>query len=114
MAISATVDVRKTIADLNKFGLNVGNLLPEFIARLSFKGEGYMKGEMPVRTGTLRRSTHAAPTTKPNTIAAGVNYAFIANVRSRRPGYIEKTVGYIEKIMPKESDTFIEQALKKV
>lgn len=116
MSMSANIDVTHTIADLDAVGLSIEKHLPSLIARLSLKGEGFMKNRniVPVRTGTLYRSIHAHPTLNPNSIATGVDYAFIANIRSSKPGYIEKTVNYIEKIVPKESDIIIREALKKV
>ena len=115
MPMKASVDVDDTIRDMRKLGLNVSKLMPKLIARLSLKGEAFIKPIMPWRTGTLRRSTHAHPTTKPNTIAVGVSYAFIANVRSKRPGFIEATVEHIEKVLvPQEAEIVIKQALKKV
>ena len=115
MTLSAKVNIDDTIRDMRKLGLNVSKLMPEFIARLSLKSEAFIKPAMPYRTGTMRRSTHAHPTTKPNQVATGVNYAFIANVRSKSPGYIEKTVDHIEKVLiPKESEIVIKQALRKV
>ena len=115
MAMTASVDVDSTIKDMKRLGLNVKKEMPKFIARLALKGEDFIKPVMPHRTGTLIRSTHAAPTLKPNTIATGVTYAFAANLRSRKPQFIERTVDYIEKtLVPQESKIVINNALKKV
>lgn len=106
------VNTKDAIADLKKFGENVGKLIPTFIARLSFKGERIIKGEVPVRTGTLKRGMHAYPTLRPHVIATTVRYAFITNIRSSRPKYIEKTISTIEDIIPEEADKIIEQAAR--
>lgn len=108
------VNVNDAIKDMRKLGGNVAKLIPTFIARLSFKGERIMKSRAPVRTGTLKRSIHASPTTKPNMISTSVNYAFIANIKSRRRGYIEMTVALIEDLIPEEADRMIKQAMRKV
>ena len=114
MTMSAKVDVDDTVRDMRNVGLNISKLMPKLIARLSQKGAAFMKPATPYRTGALRRGIHAAPTTNPNRIASVENYVFIANIRSRSPGYIEKTEDYIEKIIPIESDIVIKQALRNI
>lgn len=114
MTMSTKIDVEDTISDMQKLGLNVIKLTPKLIGRLSLKGVAYMKPKTPYRTGELRRSIHAVPAINPKQIASGVNYAVIANVRSRHPGFIEKTDDYIDKIIPKESDIIIKQALREI
>ncbi|MCK5397805.1 MAG: hypothetical protein KAJ33_06120 [Thermoplasmata archaeon] len=88
--------------------------LPIAIARISFKGERFIKGEVPVRTGTMRRGINAAPTIKPTTIIHSTSYTHIANVRSSRPGFIQKTVSYIERIAAPETEKAIETVLKRM
>jgi len=112
MSEAVDVDISGAVKMFYNAGVNVRKAVPQLLARLSKKGEGYMKPESPVRTGTLRRSIHAYPTILPAGVAAGVNYAFAANVRSRRPGFIEKTVVHIKQIIPHESDLVIKNALK--
>ena len=114
MTMSTKIGVDDTICDMQKLGLNVSKLIPKLIARLSLKGVAFMKPATPYRTGELRSGIRAVPTTNPNHIASGVNYAVIANVRSRHPGFIEKTDNHIEKIIPKESDIMITQALRDI
>ena len=80
--------------------------------RLAFIGEGKMKFYSPVRTGTLRRSIHAYPTRNPWGIATSVNYARIANVRSRKPHFIEQTVNHLERIAVPEAKKLINEAIK--
>lgn len=109
-----SVNVDDAIDDLKKLDVNVEKFLPTFIARLSLRGEGTMKKLAPHRTGTLRRSVHAAPTIRPNSIAVNVDYAFIADVRSKRPGYIGKTVQFIDKIIPSEVDRMINKVLLEI
>lgn len=106
------VDIADVIRGFHAVKINVHKAVPKLISRLSLKGEGFMKHESPYRTGTLRRSIHAHPTTLPVSVATGVNYAFAANIRSRRPGFIGKTVEHIEKILPHESEIVIKNALK--
>ena len=134
MTTKASVNVNDTIRDMRKLGLNVSKLMPKFIARIIFKGEDFMKKAAPYRTGTLRRSISGYPKTKPISILTdmtgmkgrktkanpegipiGVNYAFVANLYSKKPHYIEKTVDHIEKVLiPQESKIVIKQALKRV
>lgn len=108
------VDISGAVKTFKKAGANVHKAMPKLLARLSMKGEGFMKqGSItPHRTGTLRRSIHAYPTTHPVGVAAGVDYAFYANVRSRRPQFIEKTRYHIIRIIPRESDIIIKNALR--
>ena len=80
--------------------------------RLAFIGEGKMKFYSPVRTGTLRRSIHAYPTRNPWGIATSVNYARFANVRSRKPHFIEQTVNHLERIAVPEAKKLINEAIK--
>jgi len=110
--VDVEVDISGAVRTFHAAGVNVHKAMPVLLTRLSFKGEGFMKGAAPVRTGTLRRSIHAYPTVHPAGLAAGVNYAFAANVRSRKPRYIEKTRDYIVQIQPKESDLIIQRALR--
>ena len=112
MTESITVDVDGAVKTLKLAGVNVHQAMPKLLSRLSLKGEGVMKNISPFRTGTLRRSIHAYPTVRPAGLAAGVNYAFAANVRSRSPQYIERTVDSIIKQIPIEADIVIKQALK--
>lgn len=114
MTMDTKINIDDTIKDMHNLGLNVIKLTPKLIEILSLKGVAYMKPKTPYRTGDLRRSIHAVPTINPTQIASGVNYAVIANVRSRHPGFIEKTDDYIEKIIPKESDIMIKQALREI
>lgn len=88
--------------------------LPTAIARISFKGERFIKGQVPVRTGTLRRGLNASPTIKPTSIIHSTSYTHIANVRSSRPGFIQKTVSYIERIAAPETEKAIETVLKRM
>lgn len=108
------VSTKHTISDLTHFSHNIGELIPGFIATLSEMGNSYAQSIEPVRTGALRRNTHTAPTTNPNTIVSDVNYAYIANLNSKSPHFIERTIDYIEKIIPDEADRMITQALNKV
>lgn len=107
-------DISGAVRTFHKAGVNVKQAVPKLLARLSMKGEGFMKQTSitPYRTGTLRRSIHAHPTNHPVGIAAGVNYAFAANVRSRKPQFIEKTRNYIVRIAPHETDIIVRNALK--
>lgn len=108
------VDISGAVKTFKKAGVNVHKAVPKLLARLSMKGEGFMKqGSItPHRTGTLRRSIHAYPTIHPAGVAAGVNYAFFANVRSRKPRFIEKTKAHIIRIVPHESDIIVKNALR--
>lgn len=112
--VSDTVEIDATgaIKTFKTAGINVHKATQALVARLSFKGESYMKQVTPVRTGTLRRSIHAHPTIHPAGVAAGVKYAFAANVRSSKTRFIERTHGYIIRIFPEESNKVIKAALK--
>jgi len=110
---SVKVDIKDAVKMLDKLGKGTQKAMPALIARLALKGEGFMKGQSPVLTGTLRRSIHAFPTMKPWGVATSVNYANIANVRSRRPHFIEKTAAYIERIAPEEAEKVIANTLRK-
>lgn len=112
MSDAVDVDISGAVKTFYTAGVNVRKAVPQLLARLSLKGEGFMKPEAPVRTGTLRRSIHAYPTIHPAGVAAGVNYAFAANVRSSRPGFIEKTKTHIIRIIPRESNLVIKNSLK--
>jgi len=112
MTESLEVDISGAAKTFKQAGINIHQAVPKLLARLSLKGEGVMKNIAPVRTGTLRRSIHAYPTTRPAGLAAGVNYAFAANVRSRSPRYIERTAEYVIKQIPIEADIIIKNALK--
>lgn len=111
---SVDVDISDVIRGFHAVKINVHKAVPKLLARLSFKGEAFMKGGSitPYRTGTLRRSIHAYPTVKPTGLAAGVDYAFAANIHSRKPHFIERTKDYIIKSIPVESDIIIGNALK--
>jgi len=108
------IDISSAEKTFYKAGINVHHATRTLISRLMFKGESYMKDRsvVPVRTGTLIRSIHAAPTIHPVRIAAGVNYAFAANVRSKRTRFIERTYGHIIRIFPGEADRTLKTALK--
>ena len=108
------IDASGAIKTFKTAGVNVHKATPQLLARLSFKGESFMKDRsvVPVRTGTLARSIHAYPTVHPAGIAAGVNYAFAANVRSSKPRFIERTHGHIIRIFPHEADLVLKNALK--
>ena len=112
MPNAVEADISGAVETFRAAGVNVHKALPQLLARLSFKGEGVMKMDAPVRTGTLRRSIHAYPTIHPAGIAAGVNYAFAANVRSSRPGFIEKTKVYITKNINREANVVFKKAFE--
>ena len=114
--MKVTVDANAAERDLSKLGINVKKALPKLIARLVLKGEGFMKrGDVtPYRTGTLRRGIHGYPTVRPTGIATNVNYAFIANVTSRHPGFIEKTSNYVIDLIPEETQKIIKNILKRL
>jgi len=114
MAENIDVDISGAVKTFHKAGVNVSKAVPNLVARLSFKGESFMKQQSitPHRTGTLRRSIHAYPTTHPAGIAAGVNYAFAANVRSSKPHFIERTKGYVNRITKHEADLVLKNALR--
>jgi hypothetical protein len=100
---------------LNKVSANVRKkALPNAIARISLKSARYIKCEAPVKTGTLRRGLNAHPTLKPTSIVHGTSYTYAANVRSRRPGFIQKTLGYVTKISQKEAEMAIDNVLKAI
>jgi hypothetical protein len=111
-----TVNIDAANRDLSKLGVNVEKALSKLIVRLVLKGEGFMKrGDVtPYRTGTLRRGIHGYPTVRPTGIATNVNYAFIANVTSRRPGFIEKTSDYVIDLIPEETQKVIKNILKRL
>lgn len=106
------VDIKDATKMLNALGKGTQKAMPTLLARLALKGERFMKGQAPVLTGTLRRSLYAAPTMKPWSVVSSVNYARFANVRSRRPRFIEKTAAYIERIAPEEAETVIKNVLR--
>lgn len=105
------VDISDAIKMLDRTKVDIAKASKTIEARLSLKGESFMKLQSPVLTGTLRRSMHAYPTRTPWGIATSVNYAYMANVRSRRPYFIEKTVSYIGQIAHVESERIIKAAL---
>jgi len=109
---SVEVDIADVIRGFHAVKINVRKAVPHLLARLSFKGEAFMKPNMPWRTGTLRRGTHAHPTVRPVSVAAGVNYAFAANIHSRKPQFIERTKEYIESIIQRESNLVMKNALR--
>jgi hypothetical protein len=51
---------------------------------------------------------------KPTSIVHGTSYTYAANVRSRRPGFIQKTLGYVTKISQKEAEMAIDNVLKAI
>ena len=106
------VDIKDATKMLDNLCKGTQKAMPTLLARLALKGERYMKGQVPVLTGTLRRSLYAAPTMKPWSVVSSVNYARFANVRSRRPHFIEKTAAYIERIAPEEAETVIKNVLR--
>lgn len=113
MAYSIKADISGAVRALNKVSADVRKkALPNAIARIALKGARFIKGEAPVRTGTLRRGLNAHPTLKPTSIVHGTKYTYYANARSSRPGFIQKTLGYITKISQKEAETAIENVLK--
>lgn len=110
------IDVSGAKASLKKANVNVAKGMPKIVARLSLKGEKFMgqSSIAPHRTGTLRRGIHAHPTFYPVSIAVNVKYAFYANVRSKKPHFIEKTYQHILNILPKETDIVINNALRRM
>ncbi len=110
--VDVNVDISGAVRTFHAAGVNVQKAVPKLLARLSFKGETYMKNAAPVRTGTLYRGIHAYPTVHPIGLASKETYAWAANVRSSRPRYIEKTRDYIVRIHKNEADIVIKQALK--
>lgn len=115
MAYSIKADISGATKALNKVSANVRKkALPNAIARISLKGARYIKGEAPVRTGTLRRGLNAHPTLKPTSIVHGTSYTYYANSYSSRPGFIQKTLAYVSSIAEKEAETAIDNVLKAV
>lgn len=111
-----TENISVDISGAVKYIKWTSNRVHESVRKLQFKlafiGEGKMKFYSPVRTGTLRRSIHAFPTRNPFGIATNVNYARIANVRSRKPHFIEQTVNHLERIAVPEAKKLINEAIK--
>ena len=114
MSETIEIDASGAVKTFKTAGVNVHKATQNLIARLSLKGESFIKDRriVPVRTGTLYRAIHAYPTVHPVGIAAGVNYAFAANVRSKRPRFIERTHAYIIRIFPHEADLVLKNALE--
>lgn len=112
MTIDVSVDIHATRQYFSKAGINVKEAVHKIESTLAYRGEHVMKSISPVRTGTLRRSIHAYPTRNPFGIATSVNYAWMANVRSRSPRFIDRTETYIKQRAPVEAKHIIEDALK--
>jgi hypothetical protein len=110
--VDVDVDISGAARTFRTAGMNEKKAVPTLLARLSFKGESFMKGAAPVRTGTLRRSLHAYPTVHPAGLASSVKYAWAANVRSRKPRYIEKTRDYIVDIHQDEAHNILKKAFR--
>lgn len=110
------IDVKGTIRALHKANVDVHKAMPAIVARLVSLGETFMKRRCitPWRTGKLSGGIHGYPTIRPTGIAANVTYAFAANVRSKNPGFIERTQNYIEKIAPEETQQVIKNITSKV
>ena len=114
MAYSISVDLSGVNLALDGLSSDVKNkALPTAYARIALSGEKFIKIESPYLTGALRRGLHAHPRTKPTSIYHSTNYTWAANVRSRRPGFIEKTVAYMENIAEKETKTAVEAVVKR-
>lgn len=120
-----TVDISGAVKTFKLAGVNMHQAMPKLLARLSLKGEDYIKQIAPYRTGRLRGSISAYPKVMPRSIGSdmtksglpggtyiGVNYAWKANVRSKSPRYIERTVDFVIKQIPIEADIVISNALK--
>lgn len=110
------IDLSDSVRDLERIGASVDKEMPKLIARLVLKGEGYMKRSdvTPYRTGTLRRGIHGYPTIRSTGIAANVNYAFYANVSSRKPGFIESTTNHVISIVGVETDLMLERIMMRI
>lgn len=105
------IDIDDALKMFDEVKIDAAKATVQIEARLALKGEGFMKGGSPVLTGTLRRSMHAYPTMKPWGIATSVNYAKIANLRSRKPHFIEKTISYVGSIAKVEAQHIINRAI---
>lgn len=112
MAENTSVDISGAVKYIKWTSNRVHESIKKLQFRLAFIGEGKMKFYSPVRTGTLRRSIHAYPTRSPWGIATSVNYARIANVRSRRPHFIEMTAAHLERIAIPEAKKLVNEAIK--
>lgn len=108
------VDIASAAQSLKKAKIDTVKAMPKLIARLVLKGEAFMKQRsvIPHRTGTLGRGIHAYPTTYSTEIATTVTYTRIANIRSSKPQFIERTAQHIMSILPKETDIVIDNALR--
>lgn len=105
------VDIENALKMFDEVKIDTAKATVQIEARLALKGERFMKGQSPVLTGTLRRSLYAAPTMKPWGIATTINYAKMANLRSRRPHFIEKTAYYIGSIAKVEAQHIINRMI---
>ena len=115
MTFTTKADISGATRALNGLSRDVKReVLPKSIARISLKGERYIKGEAPVLTGTLRRGLHAYPSAKPTSIAHSTTYTYYANARSSRPGFIQKTVAYVERIAGPETEKVLDTYLKRM
>ncbi len=112
MTENISVDISGAVNHFKWVSHRISASVQKLQFRLAFIGEGKMKFYSPVRTGTLRRSIHAYPTRNPWGIATSVNYARIANIRSRRPHFIEQTVNHLERIAIPEAKKIIKEALR--
>ncbi len=110
------VNVSGTVRALSKAGVEVHKALPIIITRVVGLGEDFMKRDTitPWRTGTLRRGIHGYPTIRSTGIGTNVAYAFLANARSSRPGFIELTSDYVVDMLPEETRLVIQKKLNKV
>lgn len=108
------VNISDAAHSLKKAKIDVVKAMPKLIARLVLKGEAFMKQRSvtPHRTGTLGRGIHAYPTTHPTEISTTVVYTNIANIRSSKPRFIEKTAQHILDILPKETNIVLDNALR--
>ena len=109
--MSEKVDISEAVNMLDSVKIDGKKATIQLEAVLALKGEKYMKSQSPVRTGTLRRSMHASPSMKPWGVATSVTYAHAANVRSRRPHFIENTVSYIGSIAKNESQKILNREI---
>jgi len=108
MTENISVDIRNTKAYFHYMGIKMYPAMKKLQFRLVFIGEGKMK----FYSGTLRRSIHAYPTRNPWGIATSVNYARIANVRSRKPHFIEQTVNHLERIAVPEAQKIVNEVIQ--